>query len=380
MPVSLNILHLCAGNLFGGIERLLVTLAKHRGQCPEMNPSYALCFDGQLAGELRETGVDVFQLGAARASRPWSVWMARRRLATVLRSGNFDAVIAHACWPHAMFGPVVKAAGLPLIFWCHDIVSGEHWVEKRAARIAPSLIWSNSKVTQASIGTVFPKREVTRLFYPVESTRLGNVRREVRAELSTPENATVIVLASRLERWKGHSLMLEALAKLADEPKWIAWIAGGAQKGTEEEYLAELKSSAEAMGIGERVRFLGHRKDVPRLFAAADIHCQPNTGPEPFGIAFIEAMFAGLPVVTTALGAPLEYVDACSGLLSAPGDAAALGSSLRLLVRDENRRRALGEGAKRRAAEICEPAVAMGKMLESLNGVCVNRAALVGVD
>ena len=48
---------------------------------------------------------------------------------------------------------------------------------------------------------------------------------------------------------------------------------------------------------------------VPRLMAAADIYCQPNTTPEPFGIAFVEALAAGVPVVTTAMGGPLEIVD-----------------------------------------------------------------------
>ena len=57
------------------------------------------------------------------------------------------------------------------------------------------------------------------------------------------------------------------------------------------------------MGIADRVRFLGERFDVPRLLAAADVHCQPNSGPEPFGIAFIEALYASLPVVSTRIGA-----------------------------------------------------------------------------
>ena len=68
----------------------------------------------------------------------------------------------------------------------------------------------------------------------------------------------------------------------------------------------------------------GHdqRDDVPRLLAAADIFCQPNLGPEPFGIGFVEALSAGLPVITTATGGALEIVDGdCgirSGLASAP--------------------------------------------------------------
>ena len=60
--------------------------------------------------------------------------------------------------------------------------------------------------------------------------------------------------------------------------------------------------------------------DVPRLLAAADIHCQPNISPEPFGIAFIEALAAGLPVVTSAIGGAIEIVDDTCGRLVPASD------------------------------------------------------------
>jgi len=55
-----------------------------------------------------------------------------------------------------------------------------------------------------------------------------------------------------------------------------------------------------------RVRFVGERLDVARILAAADIFCQPNIEAEPFGIVFIEALYAGLPVVASASGGALE--------------------------------------------------------------------------
>ena len=57
---------------------------------------------------------------------------------------------------------------------------------------------------------------------------------------------------------------------------------------------------------------------------AADIHCQPNTAPEPFGLVFVEALYAGLPVVTTALGGALEILTDACGVLVPAGDAPAL--------------------------------------------------------
>lgn len=114
----MRVLHLYAGNLFGGIERLLVTLARERTVCPEMEPEFGLCFEGRLADELRVAGVKVHMLGEVRFSQPWTVWRARRALKLELRQKHFDVVICHSCWPHAIFGPTVRAAGVPIVFWC----------------------------------------------------------------------------------------------------------------------------------------------------------------------------------------------------------------------------------------------------------------------
>src|SRR5207244_2005466 len=117
-----------------------------------------------------------------------------------------------------------------------------------------------------------------------------------------------ILQASRLERWKGQAVHLEVLGRLKEVPGWAAWVAGGPQKAGEAEFLAELKAAAVANGVADRVRFLGQRSDVPRLMAAADVYCQPNTGPEPFGLSFVEALYAGLPVVTSGFGGASEIV------------------------------------------------------------------------
>src|SRR5262249_40040296 len=77
---------------------------------------------------------------------------------------------------------------------------------------------------------------------------------------------------------------------------------GGPQRPPEVEFQTDLEAAAARWGIAGRVRFLGQRSDVSRLMAAADVYCQPNTGPEPFGLVFVEALHAGLPVITSGFG------------------------------------------------------------------------------
>ena len=92
------------------------------------------------------------------------------------------------------------------------------------------------------------------------------------------------------------------------------------------------------------------------MLGAADIFCQLNASPEPFGIVLVEALAAGLPVVTAASGGAREVVDESCGELVAPGDSRALARVLGALVADAGRRRRLGEHGPARAAGLCDPA------------------------
>jgi glycosyltransferase involved in cell wall biosynthesis len=363
----MRLLHLYAGNLYGGIETFLVTLARSRGLCPEMQPAFALCFEGRLSKELRATGAPVYALGPCRLSRPWTVWQVRRQLRRLLADFRPHAAVCHSCWPHAVFGPVLRAGRVPLIYAAHDIHRGRHWLERLAGWTRPDLILANSETTRAAVPSVFDAAAPCVIHYPVVAAPdVGDVRQEVRREFGTAAHETVIIQFCRLEPWKGHALLLEALGRLVDEPGWVCWVAGGSQRPHERRYLDELRMTAIALGIADRVRFVGQRDDVPRLLAAADVHCQPNTGPEPFGIAFVEALAAGLPVVTTALGGALEIVDSSCGILVPPGDVARLASALRTLIEAPDRRQALGAAGPSRAVELCDPARQLRRLYELL--------------
>ncbi len=362
----LKVLHLSAGNLYGGIETFLTTLASMRHLAPGMEPEFGLCFHGRLWDDLVATGVKVHDLGPVRLSRPWTVGRARGRLRQVLPDHRPEVVIAHDSWPHTVFAPVVKRASIRLVHFVHGQPNGRHWLERWASLTPPDFVLANSRFTAGSVGNVFPGSRVEVWHYPIAGPVLeAPVRAEVRAELGTPQETVVILQASRLERWKGQAAHLSALATLRDIPGWECWLAGGVQKAGEGEFLAELRTTANRAGITDRVRLLGQRADVPRLMAAADVFCQPNTGPEPFGIVFVEALYAGLPVVTSGFGGATEIVDETCGVLTTPGDPEAVAAALRLLIRDTSRRRSLGAAGPNRAESLCHP----GRILRRLNAL-----------
>lgn len=368
----MRVLHLYAGNLYGGIETLLVTLARHRGLCSEMEPHFALCFEGRLRSELKEAGVPVHFLGQVRFSRPWTVWRARRQLARMLDEVNPDTVICHECWVHCLFAPVVRSARLPLLFWAHDAHGGRHWLERWARRMPPDLLLANSRFTESTLNRLFRGVPSEFLYNPVSPPPVMDrtaVRRRVRQSLGISENAVVIIQFSRLERWKGQSLLLQSLEVLEENSNWLCWFAGGAQRPHEIAYLAELKQQAKLRRVADRMQFLGQRSDIPHLLAAADIHCQPNLGPEPFGIVFVEALNAGLPVVTTAMGGALEIVDDTCGLLVPPRDVDDLAEALRRLIEDEQLRKKFADAGPARAAALCDLKTQMAALSHILHSV-----------
>lgn len=362
-----RVLHVNSGNQYGGVETLLVTLARLRYLCLAMEPSFALCHEGRLSQELSATGVSVSVLGEVRISRPWTVWRARRRLCDLLRRQPCDIVICHMPWSLAVFGKAVRAAGKTLVFWAHGFHNGKHWLERIAQLTVPDLAIVNSRSTSGGLRNLFPNVPAEVMYYPValmDTPEAVHWRTEARQNLSIDDGTVVIIQVSRLEEWKGHLLHLQALSLLETNEPWVCLIAGGAQNPAEKKYLDRLEDAAKQLGIADRVRFLGQRSDVPQLLAGADIFCQPNQGPEPFGIVFIEALWAGRPVVTTAMGGAAEIIDSSCGLLVEPGNAVQLAASLRCLIESRELRVRLGGAGSARALQLCSPATQMNKLNE----------------
>ncbi|HEY0467146.1 MAG TPA: glycosyltransferase, partial [Polyangiaceae bacterium] len=155
-----------------------------------------------------------------------------------------------------------------------------------------------------------------------------------------------------LDAWKGHRELLRALAQLTALPRWVCWVAGAPQRPAELEYYRELLGLVEAYGLTGRVHFIGHRDDMATVLSACDIYCQPNETPEPFGMVFVEAMFAGKPVVGSKSGGTLDIVTPECGILCSANDGS-LSSALERLVVDAGARGELSANAPKRARLLC---------------------------
>ena len=358
-------LHVVAGNLYGGVERIAAEIASGP---TTWQHEFALCFEGRLQEELTERGAACHMLGEVRFSRPTTVWRARRRLATICATSAFDAVVCHSPWTFAVAAPA--CAALRRILWAHDALDGTHWTERRVRRAPPDLVICNSEYTSSAVSTWMDATPRAVVYAPVAPDRTPpGTRDDVRRELGVNDGTTVILMASRFEEWKGHQTLLEAASALTGE--WSIWMAGGVQQEREQRLARALREAVRARGLDDRVRLLGDRRDVPRLLRGADIMCQPNLRAEPFGIAFVEALYAGVPVVTTNLGGAREIVTAECGVLLPASDVPALRAALQELVDNPERRTHLGSAGPARARTMSDPRVQIAR----LEGVLAARRA-----
>ena len=142
-------------------------------------------------------------------------------------------------------------------------------------------------------------------------------------------------------------------------------IVGSALFG-EDSLEGELRQLAGSLGIGERIEFMGFRKDVPEIISAGTLVVHASTVPEPFGQVIVQAMAAGKPVVATRGGGVLEIVDdGVSGLLVPMKDADAMANAICEILSDPVRARKMGEAGRERFLE----KFTIEKTVEAVEGI-----------
>lgn len=170
-----------------------------------------------------------------------------------------------------------------------------------------------------------------------------------RASLDTPDGVPLLLAMGRLHEAKAHDVSLQALAQI---PEAFLWIAGA---GPQE---AKLQGLATALGVQDRVRFLGWRTDASALYRAADVCVFPSRY-EPLGNVVIQAWAHGLPVVAAESQGPKALIrPGKDGLLAPVDDADALASAVRHVLADRSLAARMAKaGAARVAADFSEAAV-----------------------
>ncbi|MEK6575905.1 MAG: glycosyltransferase family 4 protein, partial [Chloroflexota bacterium] len=188
-----------------------------------------------------------------------------------------------------------------------------------------------------------PGSKIVRIHYGLDPATVTMRARPgaLRSELGIGRDVPLIGAVGRLTEQKGLRYLIEALARvrrLAPDARLV--IAGdGPLRGMLE---------AQAAPLGEAVRFLGWRNDVPSVMADLDVLCVPSLW-EGFGLVTLEAMALSKPIVASRVSALSEIVvHGETGLLAPPADSAALADAITPLLTDPARARAMGERGRAR--------------------------------
>lgn len=163
-------------------------------------------------------------------------------------------------------------------------------------------------------------------------------------------------MVAQLVGWKQQTTMIEAFRKVVEKhPRARLLLVGAEWNPTsapgEVSYTDELRGLVGAAGLERHVVFLGHRRDVRQILAAADIFALPSVG-DPCALAHIEAMAMAKPIVAVEAGGAPELVEhGKAGLLGPPGDSEQLATNVNALIEDPARRREMGRYGRRHVLE-----------------------------
>lgn len=319
--------------------------------CGNAFDSRSLTVDGSGPLRLLSGAAGLIRLGA--------------RLGTIVRTEGADVVVAQSTKALLMGAVAARRAGVPLVWQVHDRVSGEYF-GRVLAFVLRMLGWTVARGlvanSRSTLRTLYTRGRVAVIAHPgVEPLAAPH-----RAAQRDPD-AVRIAMVGRLTPWKGQEVLLRALPLLRHRPATVQ-LVGGTFFG-EQDYRAHLERTAAALGLP--VEFTGHVDDPGAYFARADIAVHCSVLAEPFGQVVVEAMAAGCAVVAADAGGPAEILRSeVDGLLTPPGDPAALAAALDRLIADPALRTRLGAAARERSAEfgIAATARAVTEVLEQVTG------------
>ena len=347
----LKVMLVTVGLGVGGTETQILELATRLDRTRFDVLVCGLKKDRAVAEELRERGVRALTLDGAGKGDLRVLY----RLARLVRDERPDIIHAFLGVANLAASLVGRLSGVPVIIWSYRDVevwkTKAHWmVDRMGARWADAVTCCSDAVRRFVLARLNgPPSNLLTIHNGINIEAFDRPHAASRPELNLRDGGFVIGTVSRLdEPKKGLTVLLRALADVARRDGMPAWQGLLVGDGPARDRLRRL---AEELGLQGRVVFAGMRRDVASVLPAMDLFVCPSLY-EGFGIAIVEAMAAGRPVIASAVGGiPEIVVHGDTGLLVPPGDAAALADAIAALLAHPDLARAMGLRGRARAQE-----------------------------
>ena len=280
-----------------------------------------------FCSEMQEKGVYVHQIdfergiGTVKSNR--LVW---RELTDLCSEFNFDYIHCQSPLGGAMGRLIGRKFDIPVIYTTHGFhffkgSPKRNWVlfypiEKYLARYTDTIVTINSEdyeVAKKFVGSdnAYKIPGVGIDYDGIHERAKQAVRSEVLGSLDIPATAKVLISVGELSDRKNQIVVLKALARIKDPNVYYIMCGIGANK---QKYVDFVKNN----GLENNVRILGYRNDVPELYGSSDVCLFPSKR-EGLGLAGLEAMASGLPVISSNVNGIMEYMqDGVTGRTCSP--------------------------------------------------------------
>jgi glycosyltransferase involved in cell wall biosynthesis len=326
---------------------------------------------GTLPDRLDAAGIDRLPLPHVDLSLRLHPTHTLRGIAEVAAAGvalrraarRYGADLVHANSVRAgLIGAAADRLGLPpLVVQVHDdlpLTRTGRATRGAIARTAAGIVAVSDHTARTfNQGLRIPRAQ--RVYISIDHDRCDPGRvapADIRGELNLPGGSHVIGHVAQVTRWKGQDTAVRMLELVRRElPETHLVLVGSitfqSARFDNEAFLADLRQLVDELGLRDRVHFLGQRNDVPSLLAAFDLSVLPSWD-EPFGMAAAESMAMRTPTLVSSVGGVGEYVDdGRSGRVLPPHEPRAWAAAAIELLRDPDRRAAMGQAGRERVLE-----------------------------
>ena len=361
----------------GGVERGTVEVAD--AIVKNGWKSVVISNGGLLTSQLKRVGATVYEVPVHRKN-PFLWGSARRQVKRILQQEGADIVHVRSRAPAWIALPAANSLGIATVSTVHSkfapanifkkiyngkmlkadrVIAISHFVENEIfTHYGKSGVAEKLSVIHRGVDLgMFDPKAVNQQRIIAEADRLG-----------LPDDKSIIMLPARATSWKGHEILIQALAQLSDKDAILMLL--GIEDGPPA-YAEKLLNMAVRYGLGGRVRIGAGSRDMPAALMLADVVAMPSIKPEPFGRVAIEALAMGRPVVAFRHGGAVESIDeGRTGWLADPllvdSLAEALQTALSLTPR---KRRALAKDARQQMTDqfskdmMCKRTLAVYKSL-----------------
>lgn len=338
----------------GGVERGTIDIAAALASagCKAIVASQG----GPMVRELARTGATHVELPLA-SKNPFVMRANIQRIGRVIADYGVDIVHARSRAPAWSAEAAAKRAGVHFVTTFHGTYSDRPFPK----RYYNAVMARGERVIAISD---FIANHIL-AHYRVDPRRIRVIHRGVDIDLFDPDNVTqqriiqlaqrwhlpddrkIILLPGRVSNWKGHDLMVEALARLGRRD--VLCVMAGADAG-DGGFVERLAALARVRDVGDLVRFTDFCRDMPAAYMLSDVVVSAAVKPEAFGRTLAEAGAMGRPVVGPRHGGAVEIVDdGITGWLYGPGNSESLATALHaaLALKAEARHRLAAEAMRR---------------------------------